>query len=543
VRRTASLLHTADFSRSVSALDRIARYRPRYLLHGVAAIVSVAALISIGLQPRVPSSVAAATVESSPVMAQLAAVAPAPDAMSVPSAQPVNDVLEATIAPPEPPKPITHTVEEGETVRMLAAKYGISPLTLMAANGIRNPDLLQIGQDLVILPTDGVLYTLKQGESIKKVAERYSIDPGEIVRANVLGPDPDMVQPGTKIVVPGATPIPRRVTSATLAAQASGGSDDQTAAAVGGSVSLPLDDYSDAVPSTRTYEVQAGDTLAGIANTFGLDVDTILSTNGIDDPDTIHPGSDLRILPVKGIEYQVQPDETLADVAYKYQVDLGLLLDYNDLNDPDLINVGAKLVVPGGKLRPEPIPAPAPVVQTAPAPRTQSASTGSAIVQAPAPAPKPAAQAPASRPAAPAAAPKPAAPAPAAPVLSSGGGGGGIVANAMKFVGSRYVFGGTSPAGFDCSGFVYYIHNRSGAPIGRGMWQQYNGGAHVSMNSLQPGDTVFFANTYMPGLSHDGIYIGGGQFIHASDERTGVTVSSLYTGYWQAHYVGATRLW
>ena len=113
----------------------------------------------------------------------------------------------------------------------------------------------------------------------------------------------------------------------------------------------------------------------------------------------------------------------------------------------------------------------------------------------------------------------------------------------MKFQGYRYVFGGTSPAGFDCSGFVYYIHSVSGAPVGRGMWQQYNGGAHIPISALQPGDTVFFANTYMPGLSHDGIYIGGGQFIHASDERTGVTISSLYTGYWQAHYVGATRLW
>ena len=92
----------------------------------------------------------------------------------------------------------------------------------------------------------------------------------------------------------------------------------------------------------------------------------------------------------------------------------------------------------------------------------------------------------------------------------------------MKFVGYRYRFGGTSPAGFDCSGFVYYIHNVSGSPVGRGMWQQYNGGARIPQSSLLPGDTVFFANTYMPGLSHDGIYIGGGQFVHASDERTGV---------------------
>ncbi len=542
MRRTASLFHTADFSRSLSTLDRIARYRPRYLLHGVAAVVSVAALTSMVVHPRNPTAMAAPAplVDAAPAVVALDAVdvAVAPAAPTPAADQPVNDVLEATIAPPAPPQPITHTVEEGETVRMLAAKYGISPETLMAANGIRNPDMLQVGQDLVILPTDGVLYTLKEGESIQKVAERFSVDPGDIIRANILGPNPDLVQPGTKLVVPGATPIMSQRAAAAVA-QSGSGSDDQAAATVGSGVSLPLDDTADAVPSTRTYEVQPGDTLAGIADTFGVDVQTILSSNGIDDPDTIHPGSDLRILPVKGIEYQVQPDETLADIAYKYQVDLGLLLDYNDLNDPDVINVGAKLVVPGGKMRADLAPAAAPVPAVT-APRTQSTSAGAAVVQAPAP--KPVAQAPASKPAAAAApAPKPAAP--AAPALASGAGGGTIVANAMKFVGYRYVFGGTSPAGFDCSGFVYYIHNHSGAPVGRGMWQQYNGGAHVSMGALQPGDTVFFANTYEPGLSHDGIYIGGGQFVHASDERTGVTVSSLYTSYWQQHYVGATRLW
>ena len=308
------------------------------------------------------------------------------------------------------------------------------------------------------------------------------------------------------------------------------GVDDQQAAVVGGGVPLPIDVTAYVVPSTRTYEVQPGDTLAGIAETFGVDVSTILSSNGIDDPDTIKPGSELRILPVKGLEYTVQPDETLADISYKYQVDLGLLLDYNDLNDPDVIRIGTKLVVPGGKLRPDPTPAP-PAVEV---PQIQPAASASGAIVSVA-ASKPAA--------AKSAAPKPAAPAPAAPELTVGGGGSTIVANAMKYLGYRYVFGGTSPAGFDCSGFVYYIHNHSGAPVGRGMWQQYNGGAHIPMSALQPGDTLFFANTYMPGLSHDGIYIGGGQFIHASDERTGVTISSLGSGYWQAHYMGATRLW
>jgi cell wall-associated NlpC family hydrolase len=521
----------SDFSLSpgLSALDRIARYQSRFLLHGVVGAVGVAVIGSIALQPRpapalMPES--AATSESTTPMLALgvdAVPTPAEVAADV-SAAPTP---EAEAAPPPPAKPTTHTVADGETLRMLAARFGISPETIMAANGMRDPDLLQVGQDLVILPTDGVLYTLRAGESIRRVAERFGVDTMDIVNANELG-DPDLVQPGTLVMVPGATPVPAG--SSRIARTSS--DSDQQAAVVGGGVGLPIDATAYAVPSTRTYEVQKGDTLAGIADTFGVDVSTILSSNGIDDPDTIKPGSELRILPVKGLEYTVQPSETLADISWKYQVDLGLLLDYNDLNDPDVIRVGAKLVVPGGKMRADAVPAPAAVVE---APRTQPAAAAPAIVAVPAPKPVAAAKP---------AAPKPApAPAPAAPELSVGGGGGTIVANAMKYQGYRYVFGGTSPAGFDCSGFVYYIHNHSGAPVGRGMWQQYNGGSHISVGALQPGDTVFFANTYMPGLSHDGIYIGNGQFIHASDERTGVTISSMNTSYWQAHYVGATRLW
>jgi peptidoglycan endopeptidase LytE len=281
------------------------------------------------------------------------------------------------------------------------------------------------------------------------------------------------------------------------------------------------------VPSPRTYEVQPGDTLRSIAETFGVDVSTILSSNGIEDPDTISPGSELRILPVKGIEYTVQPDETLAEIAWKYQVDLGLLLDYNELDNPDMIRVGLKLVVPGGKLRPEAQIAPAPA---APAPVIPAPVAPKPPVAPPLPAPPPVAA-----PVAPVA-PKP----PPPPV--AGLDGAGIVANAMKYLGHRYVFGGTSPAGFDCSGFVYYVHRASGAPVGRGMWQQYNGGTRIAHGQLQPGDTVFFANTYMPGLSHNGIYLGNGQFIHASDPGTGVTVSSLDESYGANRYVGAARL-
>src|SRR5205807_9027101 len=114
----------------------------------------------------------------------------------------VEDPVAAPTAEPEaaappPPKPTTHTVEDGETLRMLAARFGISPETIMAANGLRNPDLLQVGQDPVILPTDGVLYTVRSGESLRRVAERFGVEMNAILDANDIGPDPDLVQPGT----------------------------------------------------------------------------------------------------------------------------------------------------------------------------------------------------------------------------------------------------------------------------------------------------------------------------------------------------------
>src|SRR5207248_6533751 len=144
--------------------------------------------------------------------------------------------------------------------------FGISPETIMAANGLRNPDLLQVGQDLVILPADGVLYTLKDGESIRWVAQRFGVDTSDIINANDLG-DPDLVQPGTQIMVPGFTPrIPRSVVIAGSSNSIASGDDGDQQAAVAG-VSVPIDATAYVVPSTRTYEVQAGDTLAGIADT------------------------------------------------------------------------------------------------------------------------------------------------------------------------------------------------------------------------------------------------------------------------------------
>jgi LysM repeat protein len=137
--------------------------------------------------------------------------------------------------------------------------------------------MLQIGQDLVIPPTDGVLYTLKPGESIRGVAARFGVDIMDIVKANDLGSNPDVVQPGTQLMVPGATPVVASAADQTTDQSGDAGGDQQAAV-----VGVPVEvSARPAAPSTRTYEVQPGDTLAGIAQTFGVDVDTILSNNGI----------------------------------------------------------------------------------------------------------------------------------------------------------------------------------------------------------------------------------------------------------------------
>ncbi len=113
-----------------------------------------------------------------------------------------------------------------------------------------------------------------------------------------------------------------------------------------------------------------------------------------------------------------------------------------------------------------------------------------------------------------------------------------IVAIAQSLVGSPYQWGGTTPDGFDSSGFINYVFAQVGIQLDRthaGMWA--NNGTFV--DQPQPGDVVFFANTYKDGVSHSGIYIGNNLMIHAGTEETGVEITSLDNSYWQQHYIGA----
>lgn len=419
---------------------------------------------------------------------------------------------------PIPAEVVSYVINAGDTLYDIALRFGVTLDTLALANGLSDPDLIRPGDQLSVAMWSQPAHAT----------------------ALVAGP-----AAGTGSVDPSVTLSPRPDLAASAVVEA---------AAEAPAVARP--------PVPTTYEVTEGDTVSVIAERFGVDTETIVATNGLSNADRIRVGDELTILPVSGVMHVVREGQTLSEIAELYKVDLGPIIDFNYLEDVHLITVGRELLIPGGR----PLPPPAPRIQTeyqvqpgdtligiavrfgvtsgtiaaantllnpdrlgvgtrlvipgvtAPAQPTQQVVTRNLPVFTPAPSAS-------------------------VPLPTTGGGGDSLASFAMRFLGSRYIFGGTTPAGFDCSGFVYYVQANAGKSISRGMWGQYNAGPHPSRNQLQPGDIVFFQNTYMAGLSHNGIYIGNGNFIHASDERSGVKISNINEGYWASRWFGATRVW
>lgn len=119
--------------------------------------------------------------------------------------------------------------------------------------------------------------------------------------------------------------------------------------------------------------------------------------------------------------------------------------------------------------------------------------------------------------------------------------GSAIVSKAKQYLGVPYVWGGASPSGFDCSGLVYYVLNSVGISVPRSLAQQQNMGTYVAKSDLQPGDIVYFQNTYASGISHVGIYVGDGKFIHAPHSGAVVSYADLNSTYYTQHYYSARR--
>ena len=114
---------------------------------------------------------------------------------------------------------------------------------------------------------------------------------------------------------------------------------------------------------------------------------------------------------------------------------------------------------------------------------------------------------------------------------------------AHRYKGSRYVWGGNTPRGFDCSGFTQFVVREAvKIDLSQALSDQYRSGRRVAKGEWRAGDLIFFENTYKKGLSHVGIYLDRDRFIHAQNEDTGVVITDITAEYYASRYRGARRL-
>ncbi|HIQ47978.1 MAG TPA: NlpC/P60 family protein [Sulfurovum sp.] len=119
-----------------------------------------------------------------------------------------------------------------------------------------------------------------------------------------------------------------------------------------------------------------------------------------------------------------------------------------------------------------------------------------------------------------------------------------LLADAKMFKGGRYVWGGTTPDGFDCSGYVQYLYRKNHISLPRTAWAQSQKGEPVEIENLQKGDLLFFLTDKSRGIpvTHVGIYIGHGEFIHAASKKQGIIISPLTHGSYAKKFVSARRV-
>jgi cell wall-associated NlpC family hydrolase len=257
-----------------------------------------------------------------------------------------------------------------------------------------------------------------------------------------------------------------------------------------------------AAPSRSTslddYLVRAGDTLWSVARRHGTTPERLGALNGISTEAILSIGRRLKVptAPKPATEiYQVQAGDTLWSLARRHGTKPDRLAALNGISVDATLRIGQPLKVP----------APA-----APEPSESAAES--------------------------------AAPRPRLAALPSRGAqwASTIVSLSTRYLGVRYVWGGATPAGFDCSGFMNYVFERTGVDLPRTTYAMFETGVEVLRDQLQAGDIVFF-QTVQPGPSHAGIYLGDGRFIHSSSGAGRVTISPMDHRYYAPRYLGARR--
>lgn len=457
-----------------------------------------------------------------------------------------------------------YTVKKGDTLFSIANQYKISVVQLMELNQLTS-EVLSINDQLIVSQAEenseaelvhlgeeaeeasaeqttesaepavyaaaAYTYTVKSGDSLGLIASRYKTTVASLKKLNGLSTD--VIRVGQKLKVNG-TAAPSQPSNSSSAPKPAASAGTYTVKS-GDSLGLIASRYkmsaaslkqlnglkSDVIyvgqklkvsgkapaiqtpaPSkptqtTSTYTVKSGDSLGKIASQYKISVSSLKQLNGLKS-DVIYVGQKLKVsgkatsapskpaAPASNGVYVVKSGDSLSSIASRHGMSIAALKQMNSLKS-DVIFAGQKLKVAGG---------------------SGSSKTPAKVDNPP----------------------------------SSGGySTSKLISSAKSFMGIPYVWGGASPSGFDCSGFIYYVYKQAGKNITRTNVEGYYSRSY-EVSSPAVGDLVFFSNTYKKGVSHMGIYIGSGQFIHASSSA-GVTITSLSNSYFQPRFTAFKRFY
>src|SRR5437868_3232919 len=199
---------------------------------GLCVVVSVGWFVAAATrvaQVPVASEPAPQAPASAPQPTLVAVAVAQPTPLSTPAPSPFAGIAEPPARPPQRNGPVHHTVAAGEVLWQIAEDYGLRPETILWTNTeIADPDLLLVGQDLLIPPADGVLYTVRPGDSLADVASRYGVDIQAVIADNQLQ-DANQIQAGVDIFLPGGRPLASAVAS-DVATSANAAGEDQAVA-------------------------------------------------------------------------------------------------------------------------------------------------------------------------------------------------------------------------------------------------------------------------------------------------------------------------